>query len=822
MTFNKHCERWLLPALLTLLSACGGGSSSDGTEIAHTAAQAAAVQSAGAQTDGSQFEVASDGGAITHTNVQAAAVQSASAQTNAPSADGQFEVASDGGAITHTIMQAAAVQSASAQTNAPPAGGQFEVASIDSTSWQTLASPTIPGPLQYSNDHTVIKGGDGNWHVIGINGGGNGSENSFYHTILSSLYPPHPVINTGAYSNLDKNGQAAPVAQFYDKSGNACNAWAPSSINYNGTIYLLFRSDRDNNGNCRRAATRLEILKSTDPTLQKWTPVNTYPTQASPNTPVRFGIVVNGTPTTISTASGPAYNSTGWPTNFRDPGIFRDDDGTFLLYTVTYDASTGHSRVPVYTSTDLLNWTYQGIALTLANGAVEVSWGATESPFVFKRGSWYYLSTTDTDSGSPTYEDTILLRSKNRLNFGTYDGSDLPKSGSNVIERLKVHAPEYVQDDSGNWYITTCGWQNVSSIPQANHGVAIAKLRFSSSVPTDGMQAWYAFEQVTTTIADSSGNGHTGMLVGPAGKSTGVAGQALTLAGSSYASVAPISLAGDFTVDGWVNTTNTPGNHDGLFHTADGYDFNFYGGYPRFYGGSAGDVLVSSLAVPQKTWTHVALTRAGGVMSIYVNGIKTAQGTFGATLNVDGIGRTVAGSLTGALDEVHIYNRALSTLEIANLLQSSAVQSNTSVTRYPLTGDFTLASWVNITRTPSNADELFFGSGGMDVNFYSRLPRLYSGSGDVVVANASVAANMWAHVAVTRQNGALTVYVNGAPTGTGSWRNAFELSQIGEGGHGALQGTLSDVRVQTQALNASQIATLYSQSQGNAHAAWLH
>ncbi|MFM0670829.1 LamG-like jellyroll fold domain-containing protein [Paraburkholderia sediminicola] len=712
----------------------------------------------------------------------------------------------------YALQQANAVA-----TNNPPSGGQFEVPTIDAGSWKTLASPTIPGPLQYSNDHTVIKGGDGNWHVIGINGGGSGNENAFYHTILSSLYPPVPMSNTGAYSKLGANGQGAPVAQFYDKKGTACTAWAPSSISYNGAIYLLYHSDRDNNGNCTRQASRLEILKSTDPTLQTWTSVSTYPTQASPNTSLQMGISVSGTPTDELNANS-LYN-TGWPNEFRDPGIFRDADGTFLLYIVARSAATGHSLVNVYQSTDMLKWTYAGAALTLASSAVEVSWASTESPFVFKRGDWYYLSFTNTDSSQANYENTILLRSKDRLNFGIYDGSSVPKSGSNVVERLKVHAPEYVQDDTGQWYITTCGWQNMSSIAQAQHGVAITKLQFASSVPTDGLQAWYAFEALP--FSDSSGKGNNGTLVGTAGAASGVAGKALSLSGSSYVSIAPISLTADFTIDGWVNTANVPSNSDGLFHTSDGYDLNFYNGYPRFYGGPSGDVLISSLAVQKNTWTHIALTRAGGVMSIYINGIKTAQGNFSGALNVNTIGHTVAGSLTGALDEVHVYNRALSTLEITNLLQSSAVQSGTAVKRYAMSGDFTLASWVNITRTPSNSDELFFGTGGMDVNFYARQPRLYNGAADAVTAGGSVAPNTWTHVAVTRRSGTLTVYVNGAATGNGSWAGPFELTQIGEGGHGTLQGTLSNVQVQTQPLDAGQIATLVNQSQGTPHTAWL-
>ncbi|MBN3757992.1 LamG domain-containing protein [Paraburkholderia sp. Tr-20389] len=151
---------------------------------------------------------------------------------------------------------------------------------------------------------------------------------------------------------------------------------------------------------------------------------------------------------------------------------------------------------------------------------------------------------------------------------------------------------------------------------------------------------------------------------------TGISHNALSLSGGGYLSIAPITLSGDFSVDAWVNTLNPPTNQDGVFHTAEGYDFNFYAGYPRFWGDSR-DVLISSAAVRKGLWTHVALTRSSGAMSIYVNGVKTAEGTFNGALNIDSIGRTVAGTYTGALDEVHVYNRALSASEIANLMQTS-------------------------------------------------------------------------------------------------------------------------------------------------------
>lgn len=704
-----------------------------------------------------------------------------------------------GAGTLHRVAAAATLQAAPQVNVAVEANGSspaayaspsFEIPAPDAASWQILASPTIPGPLQYSNDHTVVQGEDGNWHVIGINGGGNGQEHALYHTVLSSLYPPVPVSPSAAYPNVQPDGQDAPLAQFHDRNGAACTAWAPSSIKVGGTAYLLFTSGRDNNGNCSGQVTRLEILKSTDPKLETWTSVNSYPDATALNAPVTIGVTVTGVPASQRYAgSNAAVFDTGWPLNFRDPGIFQDSDGTFYLYSPSFDRALGHSIVAVYRSTDLLNWTYVRAALTLVPGALDVNWAATESPFVFKRGDWYYLSLTDTASNTNRpldYEDTILLRSKDPTDFGSYDGTVVPHASSGLIAVLPLHAPEFMQDASGQWYVTTCGWAGASTVPQAKHGVAITKLNFDSAVPIRQQLASYTFDSTGTV--------------------PGVSGQALYLDSGRTMTVSPVQLTGDFTVDAWVNPSHPPTNADGVFHSSEGYDLNFYQGYPRFYAGpSRGDLLISSMPIAAGTWTHVALTRAGGTMSLYLNGLKVAQGdsTWTNTISIAEIGKSVAGSLTGALDELHVYQRALTTVDINNLIQSYAIRGG--VPQPIIAGDFTVASWVNIPGTPSNANVLFSGTNGMNVNFYSTYPRLYGGSSDMATSSIAIPGDAWTHVAVKRQAGTVTVYVNGVASGSGGWTAPFWITAVGQPQGGNIMGRLAHVVMTNQALTASQI-----------------
>ena len=82
--------------------------------------------------------------------------------------------------------------------------------------------------------------------------------------------------------------------------------------------------------------------------------------------------------------------------------------------------------------------------------------------------------------------------------------------------------------------------------------------------------------------------------------------------------------------------------------------------------------------IPLATWTHVVATTQGALTYLYLNGAITAAGVIPLNTSAASsffIGK-VAGSignterLNGAVDEVTVYNRALSALEIAALAAS--------------------------------------------------------------------------------------------------------------------------------------------------------
>ena len=131
-------------------------------------------------------------------------------------------------------------------------------------------------------------------------------------------------------------------------------------------------------------------------------------------------------------------------------------------------------------SENLIDWRFVRLALRTTEGAPSnPPWGATESPFVFRHGNDYWLSVTyATSFGGPSdYHNTLLFRSTNPFDFGTYTGDD----ANEVAAKLHAHAPEYIRDpDTDRWYVTSCGWPGPHFEPVIPGSVAIRELEWGA------------------------------------------------------------------------------------------------------------------------------------------------------------------------------------------------------------------------------------------------------------------------------------------------------------------------------------------------------
>lgn len=221
---------------------------------------------------------------------------------------------------------------------------------------------------------------------------------------------------------------------------------------------------------------------------------------------------------------------------------------------------------------------------------------------------------------------------------------------------------------------------------------------------TTGLQGHWTFD-VGSGAQDVSGKGHHGTLSGDAttidsAPATNQIGNAkLSLGGSDdysdlsvHASV--IGGLAEGTIAGWINTTDAT-NTQSIFAVADLDDpFSFatlgtYQGRLMFDVAENGYVFstTSTALVADGTWHHVAFTVDGSGNRLYVDGVELTVGNrsfdfgnAGSTtflddvLNVDAVhigGAGESGTITydfdGMIDDLRLYDRALSSADIADL-----------------------------------------------------------------------------------------------------------------------------------------------------------
>ena len=196
-----------------------------------------------------------------------------------------------------------------------------------------------------------------------------------------------------------------------------------------------------------------------------------------------------------------------------------------------------------------------------------------------------------------------------------------------------------------------------------------------------GLVAAYSFNEGSgTSVADAAGNGNTGTISGATWTTAGKFGNALSFSGNSaWVTIndsALLHLTTGMTLEAWVSpTTVNSAWRDVIYKGDDNYFLEATtssGGKPSV-GTTIGGVnanLYGPSVLPRNTWTHLASTYDGATVQLYVNGTMVASraqtGPLVTSTNPLQIGGdSIYGqTFQGKIDEVRIYNRALSAAEI--------------------------------------------------------------------------------------------------------------------------------------------------------------
>jgi PKD repeat protein len=220
-------------------------------------------------------------------------------------------------------------------------------------------------------------------------------------------------------------------------------------------------------------------------------------------------------------------------------------------------------------------------------------------------------------------------------------------------------------------------------------GAVVADAQATGTIQNDdvpvagGLIAAYAFEENSgTTVADATGKGHTGTVSGTDWADDGKTGRGLWFPGTNnwvnIADANDLDLTNAMTLEAWVyphslNDWNTVMMKQG---TSGQFGYSLYANddlpHPALTVqiGGVDRSAIGTAALPLTTWSHLAATYDGTTLRLYRNGVQIGSRAQTGTIRVTTGTLRLGGNALwgeyfhGIMDDVRIYNRALTAAEI--------------------------------------------------------------------------------------------------------------------------------------------------------------
>jgi hypothetical protein len=300
-----------------------------------------------------------------------------------------------------------------------------------------------------------------------------------------------------------------------------------------------------------------------------------------------------------------------------------------------------------------------------------------------------------TDGVPPTVSvtnPTIDANVSGSINLTANAGDNIGVAGVQfMIDGVNVGAEDTTAPYSLNWNSTSVS--NGAHTASARARDAAGNVATSDAIPFNvqnsgggpaGLVAAYGFNAGSgPTLGDSSGNGNNGAISGASWSVSGRFGGALSFDGSNDIVNVPdsgsLDLSAGMTLEAWIHPLELSSWRTLLAkETSGGIVYSLFAnsssgrpvGEMRNASGSFFD-SVGPAQLPINAWTHLAVTYDGSTLRMYVNGVlvnsESASGSIQASSSPFRIGGTsIWGEyFRGLIDEVRVYNRALSAGEIS-------------------------------------------------------------------------------------------------------------------------------------------------------------
>lgn len=202
----------------------------------------------------------------------------------------------------------------------------------------------------------------------------------------------------------------------------------------------------------------------------------------------------------------------------------------------------------------------------------------------------------------------------------------------------------------------------------------------------NSMVGWWSFNGGAT---DATASGANGTVLGPilTTGANGSASGAYAFAGGQYITTPAVHSPTAGAISGWFQSNGTQPASVGSWHII---SIPQLADNSRIYirTNATGDAILALMgtgttigtgSISTSAWNNFVLTWSGNSAKFYINGVdKTTTGTFngltsaGSTMYIGCISSNALECISGNIDDVRVYNRLLTPLEVQNIYTAGA------------------------------------------------------------------------------------------------------------------------------------------------------